>query len=79
MENLFQALVMGTRDYARKCGFKSAVLGLSGGIDSSVVACIAVEALGAANVLGVSMPSMYSAPESYDDARMLCAEPGHAV
>jgi NAD+ synthase (glutamine-hydrolysing) len=71
MENLFQALVMGTRDYARKCGFKSAVLGLSGGIDSSVVACLAVEALGADNVLGVSMPSMYSAPESYEDARTL--------
>jgi NAD+ synthase (glutamine-hydrolysing) len=69
--NLFQALVMGTRDYARKCGFKSAVLGLSGGIDSSVVACIAVEALGAANVLGLSMPSVYSAPESYEDARTL--------
>jgi NAD+ synthase (glutamine-hydrolysing) len=70
-ENVFQALVMGTRDYVRKCGFKSAVLGLSGGIDSAVVACIAVEALGAGNVLGVSMPSMYSAPESYDDARTL--------
>jgi NAD+ synthase (glutamine-hydrolysing) len=70
-ENVFQALVMGTRDYVRKCGFKSAVLGLSGGIDSAVVACIAVEALGAGNVLGVAMPSMYSAPESYDDARTL--------
>ncbi len=69
MENLFRALVMGTRDYAGKCGFKSAVLGLSGGIDSAVVACIAAEALGADNVLGVSMPSMYSAPESYEDAR----------
>ncbi len=71
MGNLFQALVMGTRDYAQKCGFKSAVLGLSGGIDSSIVACIAVEALGSGNVLGVSMPSMYSAPESYEDARAL--------
>ncbi len=71
MESLFRALVMGTRDYAHKCGFKSAVLGLSGGIDSAVVACIAVEALGASNVLGVSMPSVYSAPESYEDARML--------
>lgn len=70
-ESLFRALVMGTRDYAHKCGFKSAVLGLSGGIDSAVVACIAVEALGASNVLGVSMPSVYSAPESYEDARML--------
>jgi NAD+ synthase (glutamine-hydrolysing) len=71
LENLFQALVMGTRDYARKCGFKSAVLGLSGGIDSSIVACIAAEALGADHVLGVSMPSMYSAQESYDDAQAL--------
>jgi NAD+ synthetase len=76
MENLFQALVLGTRDYARKCGFQSAVLGLSGGIDSSVVACIAVEALGAANVVGVSMPSMYSAPESYEDARILARNLG---
>jgi NAD+ synthase (glutamine-hydrolysing) len=71
LENLFQALIMGTRDYAHKCGFKSAVLGLSGGIDSAVVACIAAEALGARNVLGVSMPSMYSATESYEDARSL--------
>jgi NAD+ synthase (glutamine-hydrolysing) len=71
MENLFHALAMGTRDYALKCHFKSAVVGLSGGIDSSIVACIAAEALGAANVLGVSMPSMYSAPESYEDARIL--------
>jgi NAD+ synthase (glutamine-hydrolysing) len=73
IENLFQALVMGTRDYARKCRFRSAVIGLSGGIDSSIVACIAAEALGAANVLGVSMPSMYSAPESYEDARILAS------
>ncbi len=76
LENLFQALVMGTRDYARKCGFKSAVLGLSGGIDSSIVACIAVEALGAGNVLGVSMPSIYSAQESFDDARSLARNLG---
>jgi NAD+ synthase (glutamine-hydrolysing) len=76
LENLFQALVMGTRDYASKCGFKSAVLGLSGGIDSSIVACIAVEALGAGNVLGVSMPSMYSAQESFDDARSLARNLG---
>jgi NAD+ synthase (glutamine-hydrolysing) len=76
LENLFQALVMGTRDYARKCGFKSAVLGLSGGIDSSIVACIAVEALGAENVLGVSMPSMYSAQASFDDAHCLARNLG---
>ena len=76
LKNLFEALVMGTRDYVRKCGFKSAVLGVSGGIDSSIVACIACEALGPQNVLGVSMPSMYSAPESYDDARMLAQNLG---
>ncbi len=76
MANLLQALVMGTRDYANKCGFKSAVLGLSGGLDSAVVGCIAVEALGAGNVLGVSMPSMYSAPESYEDARSLAQNLG---
>jgi NAD+ synthetase len=71
IQNLFQALVMGTRDYAYKCRFKSAVLGLSGGIDSSIVACIAAAALGPDNVLGVSMPSMYSAQESFDDAQIL--------
>jgi NAD+ synthase (glutamine-hydrolysing) len=75
-QNLFQALVMGTRDYAHKCRFKSAVLGLSGGIDSSVVACIAAAALGPDNVLGVSMPSMYSAQESFDDARVLARNLG---
>jgi len=76
LENLYQALVMGTRDYACKCGFRSAVLGLSGGIDSSIVACIAVAALGAGNVLGVSMPSMYSAQASFDDAQSLARNLG---
>jgi NAD+ synthetase len=76
MQNLFEVLVMGTRDYARKCGFKSAVFGLSGGIDSAVTACIAAEALGPQNVLGVSMPSIYSAPASHDDARMLAQNLG---
>ncbi len=76
VENLFNALVMGTRDYVHKCGFKSATLGLSGGIDSAVTACIAAEALGSGNVLGVSMPSMYSAPESYEDARVLAQNLG---
>ncbi len=71
VENLYHALVMGTRDYLHKCGFKSAVLGLSGGIDSAVTACIAAAALGPDNVLGVSMPSIYSATESYEDARAL--------
>ena len=67
-EQIFHALVLGLRDYAQKCGFKSAVLGLSGGIDSAVVAVIAAEALGADNVLGVSMPSQYSSRGSIDDA-----------
>src|SRR5437867_1312691 len=76
MEKLFHALVMGTRDYARKCGFKSAVLGLSGGIDSAVTACIAAEAFGGRNVLGVSLPSVYSARESHDDALALARNLG---
>jgi len=76
IENLLNALVMGTRDYIHKCGFKTAILGLSGGIDSAVTACIAVQALGPENVLGVSMPSMYSAPESYEDARILAQNLG---
>ncbi|MFZ1219245.1 MAG: NAD+ synthase [Chthoniobacterales bacterium] len=66
--DLFAALSLGVRDYLAKCGFKSAVLGLSGGIDSAVVAAIAVEALGPANVVGVSMPSPYSSKGSIDDA-----------
>ena len=73
---LLQALIMGTGDYARKCGFKSAVLGLSGGIDSAVTACIAAAALGPENVLGVSMPSVYSAQESHDEAKELAANLG---
>jgi NAD+ synthetase len=65
------ALVLGTRDYAEKCGFRSAVLGLSGGIDSSLVAAIAARALGPAQVLGVAMPTRYSSPGSLSDARAL--------
>src|SRR5947199_1069565 len=67
-EELFAALSLGLRDYLRKCNFKSAVLGLSGGVDSAVVAVIAVDALGAENVTGVSMPSPYSSRGSIDDA-----------
>jgi NAD+ synthase (glutamine-hydrolysing) len=76
IENLFEALSMGAGDYIRKCGFKSAVLGLSGGIDSAVTACIAVHALGSENVLGVAMPSMYSSSESCEDARSLASNLG---
>lgn len=69
----WDALVLGTRDYVRKCGFQRAIVGLSGGIDSAVVAAIAVEALGAENVRGVGMPSQYSSSGSIEDARELAA------
>nr|MBA2242865.1 NAD+ synthase [Chthoniobacterales bacterium] len=74
--DLFDALVLGLRDYLSKCNFKSAVLGLSGGIDSAVVAVIAVHALGAENVLGVSMPSPYSSRGSIEDALALASNLG---
>ena len=70
------ALVLGVRDYLNKCGFTKAVLGLSGGIDSAVTACIAVEALGARNVLAVIMPSRYTARESVRDAEALAKNLG---
>ena len=75
-DEVFRALVLGLRDYARKCGFRSAVLGLSGGIDSALTACIAAEALGPANVLGVAMPSRYSSDHSLEDARELARNLG---
>ncbi len=68
---VYDALVLGTRDYVRKCGFSRAIVGLSGGIDSALVATIATEALGVGNVLGVGMPSEYSSQGSIDDARQL--------
>ena len=73
---LHDALVLGLRDYTRKCGFKSVVLGLSGGIDSAVTACLAVAALGPENVMGVSMPSQFSSKGSIDDARVLARNLG---
>ncbi len=73
---LFNALVMGVRDYLYKCGFSQAVLGLSGGIDSALVAAIAVAALGADNVLGILMPSPYSSGHSLSDAQALAANLG---
>ena len=75
-EKVYRALVLGLRDYLHKCGFKSAVLGLSGGIDSALVAVLAVEALGKENVRGVSLPSQFSSPGSLDDARILAANLG---
>jgi NAD+ synthetase len=74
--DLFAALSLGVRDYLNKCGFKTAVLGLSGGIDSAVVAAIAVEALGPENVIGVAMPSPYSSQGSIDDALALAENLG---
>ncbi len=70
------ALALGTRDYARRCGFSRALLGLSGGIDSALVACLAARALGPANVLGVAMPSRYSSPGSLADAEALAKNLG---
>ena len=75
-EQLFAALSLGLGDYCRKCNFRSAVLGLSGGVDSAVTAVIAVDALGAENVTGVSMPSPYSSRGSIDDARGLARNLG---
>jgi NAD+ synthetase len=70
-EAAYRALVLGLRDYAHKVGFSSAVVGLSGGIDSAVTACLAAEALGASKVLGVAMPSRYSSAASLTDAEEL--------
>lgn len=70
-EEIYQALVLGVKDYARKCGFTKAILGLSGGIDSALVATIAVSALGKDNVFGVLMPSPYSSDHSIIDAKNL--------
>ncbi len=75
-DSVYRALVVGTRDYAHKCGFKKAVVGLSGGIDSALVAAVAADALGHANVLGVSMPSMYSSDHSKADAEALARSLG---
>jgi NAD+ synthase (glutamine-hydrolysing) len=73
---VLSALVLGVRDYVRKCGFRSAIVGLSGGIDSALTACIAAEALGASAVLGVAMPSRYSSSHSREDAAELARNLG---
>jgi len=75
-EAAYRALVLGTRDYVRKCGFQKAIIALSGGIDSALVAAIATEALGAENVIGVGMPSPYSSSGSVDDSRQLASNLG---
>ena len=76
IEDVRQALVLGIKDYAKKCGFTSCLLGLSGGIDSALVCVLAAEALGSENVLGITMPSMYSSPGSIDDSAALAKNLG---
>ena len=75
-EAAYRALVLGTRDYLRKCGFRKALVALSGGIDSALVAAIAAEALGPEDVIGIGMPSPYSSEGSIADARQLAASLG---
>jgi NAD+ synthase (glutamine-hydrolysing) len=75
-ESLYRALVLGLRDYVRKCGFSRVVVGLSGGVDSAVVACLARAAVGPGNVLGVTMPGPYSSPGSVTDSRALARNLG---
>ena len=76
MEDIHDALVLGLRDYAHKSGFRSALIGLSGGIDSAVTAALAVDALGAENVIGISLPSAISSQHSKDDAREIAENLG---
>ena len=76
VDEIYQALVLGTRDYTRKNGFAKILLGLSGGIDSSVTAAIAVAALGAENVVGLTMPSEFNSPETIADAEKLAKNLG---
>jgi NAD+ synthase (glutamine-hydrolysing) len=76
VETVYKALVLGVRDYMKKCGFHKAVVGVSGGLDSSVVASIAAEAIGSKNVLGISMPSPYTLRGSVEDARTLAQNLG---
>ena len=73
---VYEALVLGTRDYIRKCGFSQAIIGLSGGIDSSLTAAIAVDAVGAENVRGAAMPGPYSSDHSIADARVMAERLG---
>src|SRR5205085_9358280 len=75
-EEIGAALILGLRDYIRKCGFNEVVIGLSGGIDSAVTAAIAVEALGAEHVTGIAMPSQFSSQGSIDHARALAENLG---
>ncbi|GAX60852.1 NAD synthase [Candidatus Scalindua japonica] len=76
IESVYKALILGTRDYVKKCGFKKTVIGLSGGIDSAVTAVIATKALGRDKVLGVTMPSSFSSKGSVEDSRILAKKLG---
>jgi NAD+ synthase (glutamine-hydrolysing) len=76
IESVYQALVLGLKDYIGKCGFNRAILGLSGGIDSAVTCCIAAEALGSDNVVAVTMPGPYSSPGSVQDSKKLAGSLG---
>ena len=76
VEEIFQALTLGVGDYVRKNGFETVVIGLSGGIDSALTAAVAVEALGANRVVGVTMPSLYTSNETFSDAGTLAANLG---
>jgi NAD+ synthase (glutamine-hydrolysing) len=73
LEEVYEGLVLGTRDYVRKNGFEKVVLGLSGGIDSSLTAAVAVDALGEGNVVGIRMPSQYTSKETFSDAALVAA------
>lgn len=75
-ESVYAALVLGARDYVKKCGFARAIVGLIGGIDSALTACLAMEALGAANVTGVAMPGPYNSPDSLEDAAVMAKHLG---
>ncbi len=75
-EEVFKALVLGTRDYMKKNGFGEAAIGLSGGIDSALTAVIAVKAIGPENVVGITMPSNYSSRGSIDDSEALAKNLG---
>ena len=79
LESIYKALLLGLRDYVRKCGFKQIVLGLSGGIDSALVCALAVAALGKENVMGVAMPSRYSSEHSVSDAVALAKTLGITI
>ena len=76
IEEVYRALVLGTRDYVNKNGFSKVVLGMSGGVDSALVAAIAADALGPGRVAGVTMPSTYTSPETLRDARLVCGNLG---